>query len=141
LCIPFGIVPMAMINALTGPLVSLFFVVFCMVEIMSQEFHKWSHMTKSQCPGWVNALQDVGLTVGRTPHAMHHLAPYEGNYCIISGIWNKPLDQSGIFRWMEHMIYNINGVESNAWKLDADLRERTLRGDYTVPKSHQRRYK
>lgn len=133
LCIPFGIVPMTLINFLAGPAVTIFFAFFCATEILSQEFHKWSHMTKSQVPGWVNVLQDVGLTVGRTPHAMHHIAPYDGNYCIISGVWNKQLDESGIFRWMEHMVYKMNGVESNAWKLDAELRERTLSGDYSLP--------
>jgi ubiquitin-conjugating enzyme E2 variant len=130
LCIPFGIVPMTIISAITGPFTTFFFTVFCVMEIMSQEFHKWSHMTKSECPGWANWLQKKGLTIGRVPHAQHHMAPYDGNYCIISGICNEPLDKSGFFRWMEHMVYKINGVESNAWKLDPELRERTLNGEY-----------
>jgi len=134
LCIPFGIVPMAAISAIASPTVTFFLTVFCVMEIMSQEFHKWSHMTKSEAPSWANWLQDVGLTVSRKTHAQHHMAPYEGNYCIISGICNKPLDESGIFRRMEHAIYNWNGVESNAWKLDAELRERTLQGDYSLVK-------
>ena len=112
----------------------MFFVWFCVMEIMSQEFHKWSHMTKSECPGWVNTLQNTGLTIGRKPHAQHHMAPYDGNYCIISGVWNEWLDNSGFFRWMEHIVYNYNGVESNAWKLDQDLKERTLRGEYSLPR-------
>ena len=121
------------INFISGPFVTMFFTFFCVMEIMSQEFHKWSHMTKSECPSWVNVLQDVGLSIGRKPHAQHHLAPYDGNYCIISGVWNDWLDESGIFRWMEHMIYNYNGVESNAWKLDENLKRRTLGGEYSLP--------
>jgi hypothetical protein len=78
LTIPFGVVPMALINAITGPATTFFFTVFCVMEILSQEFHKWSHMTKSEVPGWVNTLQNLGLTVGRKPHAQHHLAPYDG---------------------------------------------------------------
>ena len=97
---------------------------------MSQEFHKWSHMTKKQTSSFINKLQDYGLTIDRTSHALHHLAPYEGNYCIISGICNKFLDNTGVFRMMEHAVYKINGVESNAWKLDPELRSRTLRGEY-----------
>lgn len=135
LCIPFGVIPMTLINAISGPAVTMFFTFFCANEIMSQELHKWSHMTKGQCSPIINWLQKSGITVGRTPHALHHMAPYDGNYCIISGIWNKPLDESGIFRWMEHQIYKINGVESNAWKLDAELRERTLRGEYRLPEA------
>ena len=113
--------------------VSLFFTVFCAIEIMSQELHKWSHMSKSEVPGWVNTLQDLGISIGRVPHAQHHIAPYDGNYCIVSGLCNETLDKSGFFRWMEHRVYEMNGVQSNAWKLDPELRARTLRGDYGLP--------
>lgn len=133
LCIPFGIVPMGLIALLAGPFTTFFMTVFCVMEIMSQEFHKWSHMTKGECPPWVNRLQSLGLTIPRKPHALHHMAPFEGNYCIISGVCNEILDKSGFFRRLEHTVYKINGVESNAWKLDPELRERTLRGDYSLP--------
>ena len=132
LCIPFGIPSMAIIQALAGgpgP-VTLFFATFCVFEILSQEFHKWSHQLPSESPPCVNWLQKVGLTVGRKPHALHHAAPFEGNYCIISGICNEPLDHFGIFRRIERLIYRFNGIEANAWKLDPVLREKTLRGDY-----------
>lgn len=112
--------------------VALFFIVFCATEIMSQELHKWSHMTVKETPGLVNTLQDLGLIINRVPHAKHHMAPYDGNYCIVSGICNEPLDNSGFFRWMEHQVYKMNGVESNAWKLDPELRERTLKGEYSL---------
>eukprot|EP00986_Skeletonema_menzelii_P013627 scaffold8085_cov154-Skeletonema_menzelii.AAC.5 len=124
LCIPFGIPTVAAINFLAGPEHSM--------EIMSQELHKWSHMTKKETPAIVNTLQDLGITIGRVPHAQHHMAPYDGNYCIVSGVCNKALDNSGFFRWMEHRIYEMNGVESNAWKLDPELRAKTLRGEYRL---------
>lgn len=136
LCTPFGVVPMAVITAIAGPFTAFFFTLFCCFEILSQEFHKWSHMTKGECPDWVNWMQSTGLSVDRKPHAQHHKEPYDGNYCIVSGICSKPLDESGFFRRLEHLIYNINGVESNAWKLDGELRERTLRGDYGLPGSN-----
>ncbi len=136
LCIPFGVVPMALITAIASPSTALFFTFFCIFEILSQEFHKWSHMTKGECPSWVNWMQSVGLSVSRKPHALHHMEPFDGNYCIISGICNKPLDSSGLFRRLEHLIYNLNGVESNAWKLDPEVRERTLRGEYGIPSAN-----
>ena len=134
LCTPFGIPTMLAIHALTGPATTLFFAAFCTLEIMSQEFHKWSHTTKKQGPQWVNTLQDAGVTVARKQHALHHMAPYDGNYCIVSGAWNEMLDKSGFFRRLEKIIYDWNGVESNAWKLDPELRARTLRGEYTPNK-------
>jgi hypothetical protein len=133
LCIPFGVVPMTAISALTGPATTLFFTTFCAMEILSQEFHKWSHMTKGECPFWVNALQDASLSIPRVPHALHHMAPYEGNYCIVSGLCNPVLDNHGVFRRMERVVYNMNGVEANCWKLDPELKERTLQGDYSLP--------
>lgn len=133
LCIPFGVVPMALITAIAGPFTAFFFTLFCVFEIFSQEFHKWSHMTKGECPRWANWLQSVGLTVARRPHALHHMEPFDGNYCIISGVCNKFIDESGLFRRMEHFIYKMNGVESNAWKLDQALKERTLQGQYGLP--------
>lgn len=139
LCTPFGIVPMSIISLLTGPAVTFFFVTFCVFEILSQEFHKWSHQLKSESPAFATWLQEAGLTIARKPHAQHHIAPYEGNYCIISGICNSVLDQTGFFRRLERFIYHWNGVESNAWKLDQALRERTLSGDYSLPKEAARK--
>jgi len=141
LCIPFGVPTVAAITYLAGPenpMVSLFFSVFCFTEIMSQEFHKWSHQTKKEVPGWVNTLQDVGVTIGRPQHNKHHIAPYDGNYCIVSGLCNKLMDESGFFRRLEHRIYAINGVEANSWKLDPKLRLRTLEGNYRLPSKLRR---
>ena len=133
LCAPFGILPMTLISLVAPPAVTFFMTTFCIFEIMSQEFHKWSHQLKSETGPVVNWLQDAGLTIARAPHAQHHLAPFEGNYCIISGVCNRVLDESGFFRRLEHLVYRLNGVESNAWKLDPELRERTLSGDYSPP--------
>jgi hypothetical protein len=130
LCIPFGVVTMSILSAITGPSMTFFFTLFCAFEILSQEFHKWSHTTKSQVPEWVNKIQSMGLSIGRKPHAQHHFAPYDGNYCIVSGFCNPLLDNSGIFRRLEHVVFNLNGIESNAWKLDPELKQRTLSGKY-----------
>jgi hypothetical protein len=145
LCIPFGVVTVTLFNGLLNVIgsgnvlvgqhygASFFFTVFCLMEILSQEFHKWSHTTKGEVSGWVNTLQKMGWTIGRKPHAQHHIAPYDGNYCIISGVCNPWLDKSGFFRRLEHFVYRRNGIESNAWKLDPALKERTLRGEYQLP--------
>lgn len=132
LCTPFGIPTVLLIHLISGPATTIFFTLFCAVEILSQEFHKWSHTTKAEVPSWVNALQNLGITIPRTQHAQHHMAPYDGNYCIISGVCNEALDKSGFFRRLEHLVYKINGIESNAWKLDEDLRKKTLNGDYAL---------
>lgn len=137
LCVPFGVQTVLALKLLfgLGPAATLFLSVFSVTEILSQEFHKMSHATKNEAgPIW-NGLQDLGITIDRQSHAQHHIAPYDGNYCIVNGLCNKSLDESGFFRRLEHIVYNLNGVESNAWKLDAELRERTLNGDYGMPQT------
>ena len=134
LCIPFGLITMSVLSAVTGPSATFFLSLFCGWEILSQEFHKWSHTTKSQVPDYVNKLQSLGLTIGRPTHAQHHFAPYKGNYCIVSGFCNPWLDNSGFFRRLEHVVYRMNGIEANAWKLDSELKERTLGGEYELLK-------
>jgi len=138
LCTPFGLAPILLTLATQSytshPLFTIYGAMFCSWEILSQEFHKWSHMPPKDCPWWVNSiLQKSGVSIARKPHALHHIAPYDGNYCIVSGVNNPWLDNIGFFRLLEHIVYKINGIESNAWKLDPELRTRTLQGDYKKP--------
>ena len=94
---------------------------------MSQQFHAWSHMKKSQLPAAVVALQDAGVLVSRKAHGAHHRAPFEGNYAIVSGLWNPLLDLgacgedgearsgTGFFRTLEKAAFAVTGVEPRCW--------------------------
>ena len=103
---------------------------FCFLEVMSQELHKWTHMTKREAPSLANKLMDRGLILGRVSHTKHHSMPFEGNYCIVSGFCNDAMDKSGFFRFMELMVFKANGIEANSWKLDERLKKLTLQGKF-----------
>ena len=64
-------------------------------------------------------LQSAGLLISRKAHGAHHKAPFQGNYCIVSGIWNSALDQDGsdqgFFRRLENIIAARFGVEPRCW--------------------------
>lgn len=83
--------------------------------LMSQELHKFAHMKKSELPKWVVTLQDAGLLIGRKAHGQHHTAPFENNYCIVSGACNALLDNSNIFYKTEKLIFRLTGVEPRCW--------------------------
>lgn len=92
------------------------FVGVCSGCIMfSQQFHAWAHGTKSKLPPLVVALQDAGLLVSRAQHAAHHRPPYNNNYCIVSGIWNKLLDKQKTFEALEMILYFQLGVRPRSW--------------------------
>lgn len=83
--------------------------------LLSQQIHAWAHSKKSRLPPAVVALQDAGLLVARKMHGGHHRAPYDVNYCIVSGVWNAPLDAARVFPRLERAIFRWNGVRPRSW--------------------------
>ena len=133
--IPFLFIPTILITCrnIIDPFTTLFWINFYFLVVMTTVCHKWSHRSRRKCPPIVNWLQDFGLIVSRKAHARHHHSAstsFEGAYCVLSGFCDPWLDRFGFWRRLEYFIYMLTGVESNAWKLDVKLRERTLRGDY-----------
>lgn len=92
------------------------FVGVCSGSIMfSQQFHAWAHGTKSRLPAQVVALQDAGILVSRRQHSKHHQPPYNNNYCIVSGVWNKFLDKHKVFEALEMVLFSKLGVRPRSW--------------------------
>ncbi|KAK1279606.1 hypothetical protein QJS04_geneDACA018201 [Acorus gramineus] len=83
--------------------------------MFSQQFHAWAHGTRSRLPKAVVALQEAGVLVSRAEHARHHRAPYDGNYCIVSGLWNRVLDESRFFEAAEMVVFLRFGVRPRSW--------------------------
>ncbi|EWM29378.1 Kua-ubiquitin conjugating enzyme hybrid, localization [Nannochloropsis gaditana] len=98
----------------SSPLVTLFATLFFNLQVLSQEFHKLSHLSKP--PAWAVRLQDLGLIISRKEHGQHHSSPFESNYCILTGTCNRMLDESGFFRFLEKAVYDVTGVMPNCWK-------------------------
>ncbi|OMP04449.1 Kua-ubiquitin conjugating enzyme hybrid, localization [Corchorus olitorius] len=92
------------------------FVTACAGCIMfSQQFHAWSHGTKSKLPPLVVALQDAGVLVSRSQHSAHHRPPYNSNYCIVSGVCNEFLDKNRVFEALEMFVFFKFGVRPRSW--------------------------
>ncbi|XP_075672305.1 fatty acid desaturase 4, chloroplastic-like [Castanea sativa] len=85
--VTFTVLPM--VFASNDPIFHAFVAVCSGCIMFSLQFHAWAHITKSQLPPLVNALQDMGLLVSRSKHANHHRPPYNNNYCMVSGVWNE----------------------------------------------------
>lgn len=92
--------------------------------VLAQEFHKWSHSVHP--PRLAEKLANGGLLISRKAHGKHHHDPFEGNYCIVSGICNDFLDRVGFFRKLEAFFYRLTGVAPICWNLDPSLRVEAL---------------
>jgi len=103
-----------------GGSVEIFLGMFTALVVLSQQFHSWSHTRKSKLPAIVVTLQDAGVLISRKAHGAHHKVPFEGNYCIVSGMWNNLLDSTGFFRSLEKRVHAANGVEPRCWNENPD---------------------
>ena len=92
-------------------------VAFSLGILNAQNFHRWTHAPKDTVPRWVKWMQDHGLAVSREEHLRHHRAPHEGNYCLVTGMWNKLLDDSKVARWAEKMAFQLSrgNVRPTTW--------------------------
>ncbi|OVA07823.1 Kua-ubiquitin conjugating enzyme hybrid [Macleaya cordata] len=113
------------------PAMNAFVGMFSGCIMFSQQFHAWAHGTKSKLPPLVLALQDAGVLVSRAEHGAHHRPPYNNNYCIVSGAWNRILDENRVFEALEMVVFLKFGVRPRSWsEPNSDWTEQTLMTDH-----------
>ncbi|KAL7143186.1 hypothetical protein ABFS83_08G174400 [Erythranthe nasuta] len=104
------------VNVLFGdPVLLAFAGAFAGCVMFSQQFHAWAHAPKWKLPPVVAALQDAGVILGRAQHAAHHRPPYNSNYCIVSGVWNRVLDKTKFFTAAEVVVEWVVGYRPRSW--------------------------
>lgn len=86
--ISYGTIPALLLLALSppescSPEFRLFLTLFINWWLLSQEFHKWSHMRNP--PKFARFLQDKGIILSRKEHGLHHSEPFDKHYCILTG--------------------------------------------------------
>ncbi|MGE0494010.1 MAG: fatty acid desaturase CarF family protein [Vulcanimicrobiota bacterium] len=97
-----------------GPLASAFSLAFLEGAYLAQGSHRWAHMDNP--PAIAKVLQKVGLAQPKPNHQAHHKMPWDDYYCIVNGMWNKPLGKIDFFRKWEKAIHKVTGAEPNSWK-------------------------
>ena len=85
----------------------LFYALFINWWLLSQEFHKYSHMRTP--PIYAKNLQKIGLILSRKEHGLHHSIPYDSNYCILNGVCNPILDKIGFYKRLEDIVLAVTG--------------------------------
>ncbi|KAL3639955.1 hypothetical protein CASFOL_014923 [Castilleja foliolosa] len=124
-----AITPLNLFNG--DPSLLAFAGVFAACSMFSVKFHAWAHLPRKKLPPLVAALQDAGILLGPSRHAPHHRPPYKGNYCTVSGIWNRALDKSKVLPCAETALFYLTGVGPRWWsEVEADQwTQRTQMGD------------
>ncbi len=99
-------------------LVLCFSVFFTMGVFMTNQFHKWSHMEET--PGYITALQKMGLILGKEHHDVHHTSPYDTYYCITCGWLNPILHKTRFFETIEAVMRRVFGLRTSREVADAE---------------------
>lgn len=79
--------------------------------ILTNVFHKWSHMRECELPRIILFFQNTGLLCSHAVHRIHHTENNDSSYCPISTYLNIILDNIGFWRFLENIIYFITGVK------------------------------
>lgn len=98
-----------------GAAAHAFATAFAACVVLSVQLHAWAHERPSRLPPGVEKLQAAGVLVSPSRHAGHHRPPYNINYCIVSGMWNRPLGRYKVFETLEKVIYRFTGVHPRSW--------------------------
>ncbi|KAG9454090.1 hypothetical protein H6P81_006994 [Aristolochia fimbriata] len=99
----------------TNPLLLSFLGAYGGFATFSAQFHEWAHRPKSSVPRIVVMLQNMGILLPPQKHAKHHRPPHEGTYCTISGLCNHFLDNCGVLRGLEMVLFSVFGVRPRSW--------------------------
>jgi plasmanylethanolamine desaturase len=91
---------------------------------MTSQIHKWAHAER--VPRFVAVLQDVRLILPPRRHALHHVAPFDRDYCITSGWLNTTLHRVRFFHVLERTISAVTGALPRVDDIGQDAAARTM---------------
>ena len=88
------------------------------LQLVAQEFHRWTHTEPKRLAPWKRQLQRAQIALPFAEHIAHHKPPFDKHYCILTGRLNGVLDSEPVLLWrrLEALVYRLNGQEPLSWK-------------------------
>jgi len=93
---------------------NLFGITLFLTIAINDIVHKYAHLTEHERPKWATFLQKIGLFQSYEEHHLHHVKPYEINYCPITPYVNIVLEKINFWRQSEKLIETIFGIKARA---------------------------
>lgn len=73
-------------------------------------FHKWAHQTPMENGKMISAFQKLRLIQSPKHHAVHHKAPYDMQFCILTDWLNPFLEKIGFWNGVIH-FFRFFGIQ------------------------------
>ena len=96
--------------SITEAFLSLVFNVFAVAIVATNLFHKWAHAEATNA--FISCLQKSRFLLSPAHHDLHHMTPFDSNYCITNGWLNPLLEKVRFFRRIESALSMI-GIKPN----------------------------
>lgn len=80
-------------------------------------FHMWSHKRQDDVPPIGRFLQKAHVAVSPQAHNKHHGLPWNSDFCLVSGLMNKPLQAIKFWPRYEKAVYAITGKAPESWNV------------------------
>ncbi|NRA68840.1 MAG: hypothetical protein HRU19_30435 [Pseudobacteriovorax sp.] len=88
-----------------------FLILFIVLSVLSNLFHRWAHISIKNRPPWLRLLQRLRIAISPEEHLVHHRTPHRNNYCIMCG-WANILTNRVNWSRIEHVLDKI-GIKTN----------------------------
>ena len=96
------------VDSAAGRLAAVFVAALAAWMLPTNQVHQWAH--QAQPRRVIRWAQDLGLILGRSRHAVHHVPPFDTQYCILTGWCNRPLAAIRFFPTLERAVTAVTGL-------------------------------
>jgi ubiquitin-conjugating enzyme E2 variant len=90
-----------------------FVTAFVTFTLPTNLIHRWAHAGRA-APALARLLQRSGLILSPRRHHAHHRAPFDSDYCIVSGWCNPALREIRFWRALERLVAALSGATPRA---------------------------
>lgn len=89
---------------------SWFYSAYILLAAQANEIHRKAHQTDAENGPVIMFFQKIGLMQSRKHHGLHHAAPYDCNFCIITNYLNPILEALRFFPILEWILKHLFGI-------------------------------
>jgi hypothetical protein len=97
------------LGCLNGPVV-----VFVLLAVNANQFHKWTHRNPRENPLLVTLLQRAHLLQTPRHHGRHHSGEKNTHYCVVTNFLNPLLEEVSFWQRLERVLSKTIGLRRRA---------------------------
>ena len=87
--------------------------VFVVLAVNGNQFHKWAHRNPRENPWIVTRLQRLYVLQTPRHHGRHHQGEKNSHYCVVTNFLNPLLEEVNFWRRLERLVERVRGPRAS----------------------------